>query len=279
MRLLVLTFLFLGLGACGQRSFSDAASDYQVKFSNLVTEKTSESRYEALGQRAESYRITGNVVVSEEAVPSGNGILFLQFSETTGFNDIGDRPQFIPVPIMNGKGELKLDLSNFSIPIDKTTTPPKIVFKDSFFDSLIKVVQRDELPENDSAPSEPTIVLRQNPITVTTKGRGTNDGTYVGHEDVIIEAAGALKNKSFALWAVKTTLEHPNPTEIGDSVIVSAVVLEGATQERNEIYLGLAKEFNSETGKTIKRPVPSPPKYKYEVLGIREGGLVKVSSK
>jgi hypothetical protein len=278
MRFLVLALLSVGLGACGNQPSSDTTGDYQVKVFNLVTEKTLESRYESLRERAEGYRITGNLTVSQETISSGNGILVLQFSETSGFADIGDRPQFASVPITNGKGELKIELQNFSIPIDKVTVPPKIVFKNSFFNRLSTVVQRDNLSEDSGTQSEPIIVLRQKPITVSIKKSGIGDGSYIGNEEVSIEAAGALRNKSFVIWAVKTTLEHPDPTKIGGSEIVSLIVLEGSVQTRDDIYLGLVKEFDSNAGKSMKRPVPNPPKYKYEALGVREGGLVKVTS-
>jgi hypothetical protein len=265
--LLVISLLLVS--ACNAKRSEVGNDDYQISVTNLITEKTDELRLGALGKRHETHRISGDVSVFKNGKPSANGLLSLRYSETTGFNKWGDRPFEAMVPIIDGKGELELELRNMDLPIDQASSPPKIAIKDSFFKPMARVVAGDGKTSASPDLNEPVVMFSVKPISVVQSG-----GSYVATEEIDVKGLGSLEDKTFGLWVVRDTVESSTSSRyLSRTQLFSIIVYGGSAKHRSEDFLTLV---NSLTDSENEKAAPEAPKFKYRLVGIEEGALVKV---
>jgi hypothetical protein len=251
----------LGLAACTeQRGILQEAAGWQVEISNLETKKTDETRYNFIGTKGVTYEVSARVRVASKANSGPGGVLQIRYSETTGFNDFGDRIQDVAVFVVNGEGLLKIALHKGDIEIsDPYPPPPKISFKSAYLEDFEGVILESDRASTDSRKGG-AVRLEASPLAVV---KSANGKEYRAVGDLQVTALGELRAQSFRLWLRRKTVDHENKANIGDVELTVLPVEQGSGRQNLEMDLGRTKDWD---GKDVKQPLA--PKYTYEIMGI-----------
>lgn len=252
--------LITSVGGCMSKEDGAPSGEYSVEISNVVTKVERENTYESLASKSVFYSITGDVLLKKNGVEvEDSGELTLSFAETTGFNDFGDRPGFISIPILKGVGRLDTSFANANIPIAKGVVPPRLNYR---FGTFLKYESAAEYLGGEAKSSEKLVMLEVEPVKVV-EGKSS----YMASVEVRIKGKGALVGETFSLMLLRSTLEHPDSSLVGERQLIRAVVNKGEGKFFYEPYLGLVNELDQNLD-SRKVPAPSAPKYRFEILGI-----------
>jgi len=272
----IVTMLFLAalifLYGCTDADKPASGSPYDVNLTNVVTKKTYENEYRSLGTKGISYSVTGDVSLLRAGKPEEvSGDLILSVSETTGFLSYGDEPRFYRVPIVKGKGYLEVELVNTSIPLEQPSPSlPKIVIREGNF---LKYEDVNEVVNREVKSSEKAVKLDVSPLRVVKDG-----SSYLAEGELNVTGLGSLSKSSFFLFVLQTTLEHPEPDKVGKRQVYQFVVNKGSGKIYDSEYLGLSGRLDQGL-KGLTAPIPSVPKYKYDIMGIQMAPDVLVETK
>jgi hypothetical protein len=243
---------------CAPRDSSASRSGYSAEISNVVTKLQRESVYPSLGTKTVSYNVTGDIALKSagEDVPD-SGELVISISETTGFSQDRDQPSFMRIPILNGKGRIRIDYLNTEYPASKATTPPKIAFRFANFNKLESVVVRTE---GSDALSANALNFEVVPIGIKSEpGIMPGVRSYTANYEVNIVGGGTLSQETFSLFVLKTALEHSDANMVGNSQTVQYFVNNGTGKIYETEYLGTVLG---------DQRAPAAPRFQHQVLGI-----------
>ena len=212
----------------------------------LQTDKT--EKYVEYAKRTDiTYRTRGRLELktSGETASRLRGNAFLQFVDSSGFDEEGTIPQFVAVPIMNRIGEFDFERER-SIKAGQVYPPaPKYDFSIAGVDEIEygeSVAQVESPSGSQVGPASPRFELRLTPVELIEEENKFSDSSLKSFSSRaflrVIVRDPALTNVPLIAYVRVTTNLHPDRDKIGKASFQGLVVPVGESSMKLTEYLG-----------------------------------------